>query len=151
MNFIFFIKCWNKINSNKKIRKTFSDIDKCRIYEQITLRRLNVLHNNKWLNKNINGRFLPTGPQTPEHKKARSNALKGHLPTFTKKHSIESCEKMRLAQLGKSKSPEHIANMRNRPQDTMRLICPHCDKEGDYKNMKRWHMDKCKYQSHNAE
>lgn len=130
-----------------QIRKMFTDIDQCRLYEQRTLRRLNVLYDNKWLNKNINGRFLPSGPQSKEHKAARSKALKGHLPTFNKKHSVESLEKMRLAQLGRPKSPEHILAFRNRPQDTMRLVCPHCGKEGDYKNMKRWHMDNCQHQS----
>ena len=61
-----------------------------------------------------------------------------------KKHSPESLEKMRQAQLGIPKSEEHKKAMRNRPQDTARLTCPHCAKEGDYKNMKRWHMDNCK-------
>ena len=134
-----------------QIRKTFSDVDQCRIYEQKTLRRMNVLYNNKWLNKNINGRFLPYGPQTEEHKAVRSMALRGHAPTFTRKHSVESLEKMRLAQLGKPKSAEHILAMRNRPQDTAKLICPHCGKKGDYKNMKRWHMDRCKHQSQRPE
>ena len=46
---------------------------------------------------------------------------------------------------GKPKSEEHKKAMRNRPQDTARLTCPHCAKEGDYKNMKRWHMDNCKH------
>lgn len=134
-----------------QVRKTFSEVNKCRLYEQKVLQRLNVLNNDKWLNKNINGRFLPYGPQTEAHKLARSVALKGHAPSFNKKHSKESLEKMRLAQLGKPKSPEHILSMRNRYQDTTRLTCPHCGKEGDYKNMKRWHMDKCRHQSHKAE
>ena len=134
-----------------QVRKTFSDIDQCRLYEQKTLQRLNVVVDNKWLNKNINGRFLPYGPQSPEHKAARSKALKGHAPSFTRKHTVESLEKMRLAQLGKPKSPEHIHSMRNRPQDTTSLTCPHCNKEGDYKNMKRWHMSNCKRQSQRPE
>lgn len=45
---------------------------------------------------------------------------------------------------GKPKSEEHKANIRLRPQDTTILTCPHCSKVGDYKNMKRWHMDNCK-------
>lgn len=134
-----------------QVRKTFNNIEQCRLYEQKTLQRLNVLYNNKWLNKNINGRFLPCGPQSPEHKEARSKALKGHAPSFIGRHSAESLEKMRLAQLGKPKSPKHILAMRGRPQDTMRLTCPHCSKEGDYKNMKRWHMGNCKHQSQRAQ
>jgi len=129
-----------------QVRKIFTDADKCRLYEQKTLRRLNVLREDKWLNKNINGRFLPFGPQSEEHKLARSRALKGHAKTFTKgKHSKESLEKMRLAQLGRPKSEEHKLAMRSRPQDTTTLTCPHCSESGDYKNMKRWHMDRCKH------
>lgn len=45
---------------------------------------------------------------------------------------------------GKPKSESHKQSMRSRPQDTLILTCPHCDKTGDYKNMQRWHMDRCK-------
>ena len=85
---------------------------------------------------------------TPEHVAKRVASFKQTMEgkgTFTgKKHTQESKEKMRLAWLGKPKSEEHKQAMRNRPQDTTTLICPHCAKEGDYKNMKRWHMDNCK-------
>lgn len=85
---------------------------------------------------------------TPEHIANRIASFKrtmnGQGTMTGKNHSEESKEKMRQAQLGKPKSEEHKKNMRNRPQDTMRLTCPHCGKEGDYKNMKRWHMDNCK-------
>lgn len=50
---------------------------------------------------------------------------------------------MSIARRGVPKSQEHIANMRNRPQDNITLTCTHCDKTGDYKNMMRWHMDRC--------
>lgn len=85
---------------------------------------------------------------TEEHVAKRIASFKktmGGKGTFAgKKHSAESIEKMRLAQLGIPKSESHKQAMRNRPQDTTRLTCPHCGKEGDYKNMKRWHMDNCK-------
>jgi hypothetical protein len=35
------------------------------------------------------------------------------------------------------KSPNHVNNKR--------LICPHCNKEGGYTAMSRWHMDNCKH------
>jgi group I intron endonuclease len=85
---------------------------------------------------------------TPEHVAKRIASFKqtmaGKGTFFGKIHTEASKEKMRLAQLGKPKSEEHKQAMRNRPQDTTTLICPHCAKEGDYKNMKRWHMDNCK-------
>jgi hypothetical protein len=52
---------------------------------------------------------------------------------------------MRLAQKGRPKSDAHKEAMKLRPQDTKILTCPHCGKTGDYKNMKRWHMENCKH------
>lgn len=57
-------------------------------------------------------------------------------------------EKVSKSLTGKKKSKSHVENMKKRPQDCITLICPHCGKVGDYKNMKRWHMDNCKTQSH---
>jgi hypothetical protein len=87
--------------------------------------------------------------QSAEHVAKRVATMKQH-PNFGKsnlgkKRSQESCEKNRQAMLGKPKSEAHKAAMKNRPQDTKILTCPHCGKIGDYKNMNRWHMDRCKY------
>ena len=46
------------------------------------------------------------------------------------KHSEETRKKMSIAASGKF-----------RPT----IKCPHCDKEGDSANMKRWHFDNCKH------
>jgi len=51
-----------------EVRKTFSTEEAAQIYEERVLRRLNVLKKDKWLNKGVNGRFLPYGKQTEEHK-----------------------------------------------------------------------------------
>jgi len=132
-----------------QVRKVFNDADKCKLHENTVLKKLNVLHNDKWLNKNINGMFLPTGPQSAEHTANRvasfKETMQGRGTRTGVKHTPETIEKMRQAHTGKPKSAEHIANMRNRPQDTTTLTCPHCDKTGDYKNMNRWHMDRCKH------
>lgn len=87
--------------------------------------------------------------QSAEHVTKRVATMKQH-PNFGKsnlgkKRSQESCEKSRQAMLGKPKSESHKLSMKNRPQDTKTLTCPHCGKIGDYKNMNRWHMDRCKY------
>lgn len=93
--------------------------------------------------KQMKGRKL-----TPDHVANRVASFKktmaGKGTRTGMKHTPESIEKMRQAQLGVPKSEEHKKAMRSRPQDTMRLTCPYCSKEGDYKNMKRWHMDNCK-------
>lgn len=86
--------------------------------------------------------------QSPEHIEKRIAAMKEH-PNFGKawlgkKHSLESLEKMSAAHSGKTKSEAHKQAMRSRPQDIKLITCPHCGKTGDYKNMNRWHLDRCK-------
>jgi len=87
--------------------------------------------------------------QTAEHIQKRIDSAKED-PNYNqhwlgKKHSEESIEKMRVAKKGVPKSEEHKKAMKNRPQDITTLVCPHCGKSGDYKNMKRWHFDNCKF------
>lgn len=136
-----------------QIRKVFDDIDKCKLHERKALKKLNVLRSDKWLNKNINGMFLPIGVQSKEHitKRVQSgietrkrNGTYGII-TWTKDTNPDGANKISKAHKNKPKSAEHIANMRNRPQDTIILTCPYCEKTGDYKNMNRWHMDRCKH------
>jgi len=131
-----------------QVRKLFDNANACKLYERKILEKLNVLHTDKWLNKNINGIFLPTGPQSKDHISKRVASFKRTMNgkgTFSgKQHSNNAKEKNRQAMIGKPKSADHIANMRNRPQDTVILTCQYCCKSGDYKNMLRWHMDNCK-------
>jgi hypothetical protein len=132
-----------------QVRTVFNDANKCKLHERKALEKLNVLKSDKWLNKNINGMFLPTGPMSEEHIANRvasfKRTMQGRGTRTGTKHTSESIEKMRKAHAGKTLTEEHIANLRKRPQDTTTLTCPHCDKTGDYKNMNRWHMDRCKH------
>jgi hypothetical protein len=133
-----------------QVRKVFNDTDKCKLYERKTLEKLNVLNSDKWLNKNINGMFLPCGPQSEEHIKKRIDSLikNGKLKgvvSWTKISNPEYAKKVSDSLKNKPKSAAHVASMRKRPQDTTVLTCSHCDKTGDYKNMKRWHMERCKH------
>lgn len=132
-----------------QVRKVFDDADKCRMYEYKVLNRLNVLTEEKWLNKNVNGRFLPTGPMTKEHianrvESFKKNGKRKGYVAWTKESNPEAAKSVSNALKGRPKSKEHIEAMRSRIQDTTSLTCPHCGKTGDYKNMKRWHMDRCK-------
>jgi len=85
--------------------------------------------------------------QSAEHVAKRALALRGRIfpAQQGKKHTEESRKKMSNALKGKPKSESHKLSMKNRPQDTKILTCVHCGKIGDYKNMNRWHMDRCKY------
>lgn len=85
--------------------------------------------------------------QTEEHIRKRIAKMKEH-PNFGKPRGPmppEFREAISERLSGMKKSEEHIASMKNRMQDTIQLTCPHCNKTGDYKNMKRWHMDRCKF------
>jgi group I intron endonuclease len=85
--------------------------------------------------------------QSAEHVAKRASALRGRIfpGRQGKKHTEESRKKMSSALIGRPKSESHKLSMKNRPQDTKTLTCPHCGKIGDYKNMNRWHMDRCKH------
>jgi group I intron endonuclease len=74
----------------------------------------------------LNPMYGKTKPE--EIKQALSEKMSGeNNPYFGKEHSEETRAKMRAA---------HAA----RPPVT----CPHCKKEGQLNNMKRWHFDNCR-------
>lgn len=131
-----------------QIRKIFDSADKCREYEHKVLRRLNVLKEEKWLNKNINGRFLPYGPQKENHIMNRVESFKktmaGKGTRTGMKHKMETKEKIRLSHLGVPKSKEHAANMIVHKNNSTKITCPNCNKTGQLPNMKRWHFSNCK-------
>lgn len=133
-----------------QIRKIFEDSKTAKIWEERVLRRMNVINDSRFLNKNVNGKFLKEGPQSKEHISKRIESLKKNgkkkgVIAWTKETHPDYAQRVSEALRGIPKTEEHINNMRNRIQDTMVLQCPHCMKTGDYKNMKRWHMDRCKH------
>jgi len=135
------------------IRKVFNSVDDCRIWEQRVLTKLHVPKNTSWLNKNVCGRFLPYGKQSKEHIQKRvfkttgsGNGMFGRFgklnPFYGKKHSNETIEK-----LSKPKTEEHKSKLPYQKLNYTKIQCPHCQKLGQYVNMKRWHFDNCKSQS----
>jgi hypothetical protein len=42
---------------------------------------------------------------------------------------------------------QHKKNLKCHTNNSTKILCPHCGKEGQLTNMKRWHFDKCKTQS----
>lgn len=136
-----------------EVRKIFETPVAARNWEERVLRKLNILQNSIWLNKNVCGKFLKEGPQTQEHidkrvkkgldTKLRNNNL--HTPRWTATSHPEYALRVSQALKGKPKSADHIESMKKRYQNTASITCPHCGKFGDYKNLHRWHMDKCKH------
>jgi len=70
-------------------------------------------------------------PKTPAHAEAIKKARLESAP-----RSEESKKKMRQSAL--SRGDNFKGNYIN-------VACPHCNKEGQYNAMLRWHLDKCKY------
>ena len=117
-----------------EIRKTFETASQAREWEHKVLRRLDVIHQDKWLNKTNNRAILlddamkakiraktqgrPGKPHTKETKEKLRQAKLGKEPwnkglicpqikSMTgKKHTAESNEKNRQAHLGKTQSAE---------------------------------------------
>jgi hypothetical protein len=133
-----------------QVRRIFDNTETCKLYERKILKRLNVLSEERWLNKNINGMFLPTGPQSADHIEKRISKIRGSKngmfgksgnlnPFYGKKHTKETLEK-----LSKPKTEEHKSKLPFTTLNHISINCPHCNKFGQYVNMKRWHFDNCK-------
>lgn len=133
-----------------EVRKTFHSIDECRKWEERVLRKLNVISNESWINKSVNGKFLPYGKQSKEHIQKRISKIIGSgngmfgrkgsaNPFYGKHHSKETLEK-----LSKPKTEEHKSKLPYQKLNYQKIECPHCKKIGQYVNMKRWHFDNCK-------
>jgi predicted GIY-YIG superfamily endonuclease len=86
---------------------------------------------------------------TEQRKRQISEQTTGeNNPMFGKKHSQESIERNRKSNTGKIVSEESRKKMslsgKGKKRTRIIIVCPHCGKEGDASNMKRWHYDNCK-------
>jgi hypothetical protein len=132
-----------------QIRKTFKDKDSARTYERKVLVRLNVVNEEKWLNKtdNIsidssivsrrqrervaNGDHLFCGENNPSKIKSRKDI-----------HPWQDSEKQR--QLTIRNNTARLQNGSHNFKISWKCEC--CGKEGKNQiNYLRWHGDKCKF------
>lgn len=82
-------------------------------------------------------------PQTPEHSKKIGDALRGKKK---QPHTEDTKRKISQSNKGVSKpmSEQHKMNLKCHQNNSLKVFCPHCNKEGQLTNMKRWHFDNCK-------
>ena len=114
--------------------------------------------NNKiysWLKRKNS--IIQTGKSlSSEHKAKISNSLKGKCKSNEHKIKVaaskqfisdESRAKMSSASKGKPKSNTHKANLSSANKGILQpvVICPHCNKLGGIRAMKRYHFNNCKY------
>ena len=79
-----------------------------------------------------------------EQKQKQSEKMKGRYvgnnnPFFGKTHSLETLEKLK-----KPKSKEHIEKLRYILKNKPKIKCPHCNREMNELNAKKWHFENCK-------
>lgn len=116
-----------------QVRKLFSSATKAQEWEETVLRRMNVLLDEKWINRNIKGAYV----LTDEIRDIISKANKGKTVSQSTR-SIVSAKLTGLKRSDETKSKVAIA-ANSRPIVT----CPHCGKSGANNPMKRWHFDNC--------
>lgn len=151
------------------IRKTFTSVEKARLWEQTVLRRLKVRTNDKWLNQHEGGAPpIMFGPCSDKRKNSISNAR-----LLTEKLKCPFCKT--ITDPGNYKQfhgenckhnpdidPAILANRKDRnkksamksikngthksgsPISKEPIICPHCNKKGtNLPVMKRFHFERC--------
>jgi len=140
------IKMYGADSFTAQVRRVFTDVATCKDWEQRVLRRLKVTTNEMWLNKNINGKFLPYGRQSPEHVAKRIAKLCEYNKRHSRVLSEETKRKISATSKGKPKpmTDEHKQNLKCHSNNSTQVTCPHCGKIGQLTNMKRWHFDRCK-------
>lgn len=175
-----------------QIRKTFDDPKKARLWENKVLRRLNVIHDIKWINKSINLSICPEAAlrgaknkkpyklNDPRYETCRKNGLKTGTKNLIQYQSNEKIIEVRKKSIETKKAnydknrkvyvnagiksaltakEKGTAKNFSNNNDAKKLYCerikkgdhpnnktkcPHCDKVGQYRAMKRWHFDNCK-------
>jgi len=98
--------------------------------------KISNTHKGKTLSKNHikilveKGKKL-TGEKNPMYGKTLSEDHKKKISQSTKG-------------ISKPMTDEHKKNLKCHSNNLTKVSCPHCGKEGQLTNMKRWHFDKCK-------
>jgi len=143
-----------------QIRKTFSSQKKAILWETKVLKRMKVLTNERWLNANIAGAQI----QTSEINQKRSKTMTGNIirsiefkerVSQVHKNKVvreETKEKLRKysginhSQFGTAASIEkkEKISLKNKGNNKIVHICPHCELSGKGSIMFRHHFDRCK-------
>jgi hypothetical protein len=134
------ISVFGKENFTFEIRKCFTSIDEAREWETTVLRRLRVIHNDKWINKTYSLALIGI-PHSEETKQKISNSHRGL------RHSTETKLKISISRKGSQISDATRAKMsKPKPQFT----CPNCKRVGGIGAMIKHHGragEKCKYEN----
>ena len=124
-----------------KIIFTNSDPDTCFNYEQSLIKE--HINDPLCLNKRY---FDSTKGSTVFCIFGKTLSSKGKPKSETHKQNISIAQKLN----GGNGPAKHKEESKNKTRETMKLlprankVCPHCNKEGGFLSMSRWHFDNCK-------
>lgn len=141
-------KTWEEIMNNTKDvlerKLKLSEFMKTRIVSEETRKKLSdamLGDSHPYRGKNLSDDHKNKISESCEGKKAWNKGMKGY-----------SChsEEWKKSMSGDGNpnfggiSEQHRINISKSAKNRKRIICPHCGKEGDSTNMKRWHLNNCK-------
>jgi hypothetical protein len=149
------------------VRQRFGSVDKARAWETKVLKRLGVIHSERWLNKTDNEAFSPEsaergrnnrdrikiGKNTKEWYAALSDSEKQKIRDAKRNGMINKTEEARKRQSEGIRKYQQAAwadpLLKEKRSASMRkprakVTCPHCGKVGGGGAMRQYHMDNCK-------
>jgi hypothetical protein len=121
-----------------------------RIIAEASRSRKRTPEQNKAASIRMMGKKMGLGHKKSEEcKRLMSEKMKGRTGiSHSKERKLKSSERMKGNQysLGVKHSKEQNLSKSSRQKGRKQMLvrCPHCEKSGGHRNMKRWHFDNCK-------
>lgn len=135
-----------------QVRKVFDNSDKARIWESKFLKKVNVLDNDKFLNKTDNISIDPKAALVGSLKSTNKGNIRQDVSTRNSK--MVGSKNPMYGRTGESapsfgrtgeKHPMFGKKNKGAGESLKRVLtCPHCSKTGQAAGMNRWHFDNCK-------
>lgn len=135
-----------------QVRKVFEDANKAREWESKFLKKVNVLSNDKFLNKTDNISIDPEAALRGSLKSTNAGNVRKDVSERNSKMSGElnhmfgktGEQSPRFGIIGE-KHPLFGKTNKGASEALKRVLtCPHCNKIGQAAGMNRWHFDNCK-------
>lgn len=140
-----------------EIRKTFSNVDTCRLWESKVLKRLNVLNRQDiFINKTDNISISPEcsskaikgkfGKDCPAFGRKRPDVALRNKQNSGEKHYLKNNGEKSFFYGKKGALHPNYGKKNDIASEIMKqiLTCPHCNKTISFGNAKRWHFNNCK-------
>jgi hypothetical protein len=108
----------------------------------------NIKSGRSWTETAIDIPDARKGSQSVEHIRKRIDkmVITNRKTGWPKRGPMSEEERQAVSRRFKGipKTAEHVAHMKCHENNQKTVKCPHCEKTGQYVNMRRWHFDNCK-------